>query len=156
MSQAHIHSDIFLLIFTNLSLDFRLQKPSKMGADDKFKIMSMAFSMWAAMIQSTINSQCGQLQPARSHAIRSKFQAWFSPAFRVVSPSLQCQGVMSVQCDYQAVRWRRSTRVCVCVCVSSLHSWRGDLLFCFRFDCKWSNLTLKLNSSSYPGVSSNR
>lgn len=61
MSQAHIHSDIFLLIFTNLSLDFRLQKPSKMGADDKFKIMSMAFSMWAAMIQSTINSQCGQL-----------------------------------------------------------------------------------------------
>lgn len=44
------------------------------------------------MVQSTINSQCGRLQSARSHAISSTFQAQFSSAFDVVSLSTQVQG----------------------------------------------------------------
>lgn len=46
----------------------------------KRRVKNTAFSIRYAMVQSTINSQCGQLQSARSHAIRSTFQARFSSA----------------------------------------------------------------------------
>lgn len=68
------------------------------------------------MVQSTINSQCGQLQSARSHAISSTFQAQFSSAFDVVSLSTQVQGVMSVHCRLSRLRRNRWDRPgCPCV-----------------------------------------
>lgn len=94
MNQAHIHilhSPLFFFAFTNLSLD------STKGTGDEWKIVSIAFSMQATMVQSTINSQCGQLQSARSRAIRSKFQAWFCSVSDMVCLSMRYEGVMTVQ-----------------------------------------------------------
>lgn len=120
-------------------------------------MMSTAFSLWDATVQSTINSQCGQLQSARSHAIRSKFQAWFSSAFELVSLSTQFQSVMTAHFwlsgrEMAGMELMRSTRVSVCVWD---HCTAGEVICscCFRFDCKWSILTLKLNRPSYPCVS---
>lgn len=46
---------------------------------------------------------------------------------------------------YQVVKWLRWNWWDQPGCVRSLHSWRGYLLCSFRFDCKWRDLTLKLN-----------
>lgn len=81
MSQTCIHLDF---TFPPCFHQLQMQNPSTMGVDDELEMMSTAFSMRDAMVQSTINSQCGQLQSARSHAIKSKFQARFSSAFDVV------------------------------------------------------------------------
>lgn len=91
MSQAHIQLNSSPLIFTKF---LTAKAVFDEGGQQIKKIMS--FYMQGTMIQSTINSQCGQLQSASSHAIKSKFQAWFSSTFIVVSPSVHFQSVMSV------------------------------------------------------------
>lgn len=93
--------------------------------------MSAAFSMQATIVQSTINSQCGQLQSACSRAIRSKFQARFGSVFDMVSLSMRYETVMTVQscllgCKKAEMELMRSTTVSMHV--KSLHSWRDDLL----------------------------
>lgn len=93
--------------------------------------VSIAFSMQASMVQSTINSRCGQLQSARSPAIRSKFQAWFGTVSDMVSLSMRYEGVMTVQscllgCKMAEMGLMRSTAVSVRV--GSPRSWRDDLL----------------------------
>lgn len=106
------------------------------------------------MVQSTINSQCGQLQSACSHAIRSKFQARFRSVYYVVSPSTRSKGVMTVQswlsgremAEMELINWDQSR----CLCVWD-HCTAGEVICscCFRFDCKWWILRLKFNRPSY-------
>lgn len=112
MSQACIHLDFSSSLSPNVSLDFRYKSHPRKGLDGQLRMMSAAFSVRGRyMVQSTINSQCGRLQSARSHAISSTFQAQFSSAFDVVSLSTQVRGVMSVYtAGYRGPRWIRWDR----------------------------------------------
>ena len=108
-----------------------------MRVDNKLKNYVM-FYLQGTMIQSTINSQCGLLQSGSSHAIKSKFQAWFSSRFIVVSPSMHFQSVMSVWLSgyemdkinpgvHEYVYQRERVRE------SPLRSCKVDLLCCFKY-----------------------
>lgn len=126
-------------------------RPSTMGVNDELKMMSSAFSIRDAMVQSTINFQCGQLQSAHSHTIRSKFQARFSSTSQrgfsehaisgcYDSPLLVIRSGELLRCNWDQAG---------CPCVWA-HCTAGEVIRSrrFRFDCKWSNLK-KLNRPSF-------
>lgn len=96
------------------------------------KVENYVFNVyeWGAMIQSTINSQCGQLQSAHGHAIKWKFQAQFSSAW---FPWACTSRVLQYVTQYSlVVRLRDSWDqpwVCMCACVCErAHCTAGEVI----------------------------